>query len=186
MLNETLKVINSRRSIRKYKGEQITGAELQEILKAALYAPSARNQQAWHFSVVQNKALMGKIQKIMKENMLNSGDDFSVERASAPGFIAFHNAPTVIFISADEKAGKTEIDCGIAAENISLAAESLNIGSCILTSSEHLFARDKDGALKKELGFLDGYRHVCSVVLGYKDCENPPAAPRKDDLITYL
>lgn len=186
MSNETLNVINSRRSIRKYKSEQIGAAELQQILNAGLYAPSAMNQQAWHFSVVQSGPLLDKIKAVMKENLLNSGVAFFVERASAPGFVAFHGAPTVVIISADEKAPHIQLDCGAAAENMALAAESLNIGSCIFTSSEHLFAKDKDGELKKELGIPEGYRHVCAVALGYKDCENPSPAPRKDDLITYL
>lgn len=186
MTNETLKTIHRRRSIRKYKPDQINDAELQQILDAALYAPSARNQQAWHFSVIQNEALLSKMRATMKENMLNSGNEFFVGRASAPGFVALYNAPTVIIISADEKAGQTQIDCGIVVENIALAAESLNIGSCILTSSELLFSTDQDGELKRELGIPEGYRHVCGITLGYKDCEQPAAAPRKENLVTLI
>ncbi len=122
----------------------------------------------------------------MKANMLKHGAPFQVERASAPGFVAFHDAPTVIIISGDEKAMQIQIDCGITAENISLAAESLGLGSCILTSSEILFAEDKSGKLKKELGIPEGYKHFCSVALGYKYCENPQPAPIREDLVTSI
>ncbi len=74
----------------------------------------------------------------------------------------------------------------LRAENISLAAESLGIGSCILTSSEILFAEDKSGKLKKELGIPEGYKHFCSVALGYKNCENPQPAPRHEGRVTRI
>jgi len=186
MTNDTLKVIHNRRSIRQFKREQIRDADLEEILKAAVYAPSAMNQQAWHFSVVQNPVILDKIRAKMKANMLKYGSPYQVERASAPGFIAFHGAPTVIIISGDVKAEQIQIDCGITAENICLAAESLGLGSCILTSSEILFAEDNSGELKKELAIPEGYKHFCSVALGYKNCEDPQPAPRREGLITYL
>lgn len=185
-MNETLKVIYSRRSIRKYKEQQIPEAELHEILNAAINAPNAGNQQRWHFSVVQKKVMLDKVKSMMKENMLNSGLEFMVKRASEPGYIAFFDAPTLVIISGDETSKFIDIDCGAAAENIALAAESLNIGSCLMTSSEFLFASEKGKEMMKELGIPDGYRHVCALTLGYKEGENPPAKPRRQDVINYF
>jgi nitroreductase len=185
-MNETLRVIQSRRSIRKYKAEPITEAELQAILQAAIYAPSARNQQGWHFTVIRDPATMSRLKDTLKENMLSSGIEFFVERAREPGFVAFHDAPMLIIISADERAGFSPIDCGAAAENIALAAESLNIGTCLMTSSRLLFAADADGELKKALGIPEGYQHVCALTLGYKDCDQPTSAPRREDLVNYI
>lgn len=186
MSNETLKVILNRRSIRKYNKEQISEWELGEILKAAIYAPSARNQQEWHFSVIQNEDLLGKIKDLLKEYMINSGVPFMVERASAPGFVGFYDAPTVIIVSAKNDAFQRLIDCGIAAENIALAAEAVGVGSCILTSSQLLFDHEVNGGLSKELGIPEGYSHVCTVTLGYKDGELPRAAPRSEGLVTII
>jgi len=185
-MNEALQVIYNRRSIRKYKSEQVPEAELKEILTAAINAPNAGNRQQWHFTVVQNKAVLDKVKSVMKENMLNSGLDFMVKRASEPGFVAFFDAPLLIIISGDEKSKFSGIDCGAAAENIALAAESLNIGSCLMTSSEFLFAGERGNELMKELGIPDGYRHVCAVTLGYKEGENPPAKPRNEEVINYI
>lgn len=184
-MNETLQVIQNRRSIRKYKAEPIQDAELHEIMRAAIYAPSARNSQDWHFSVVCDVTLLRKIKETMKENMLNSGVDFLAKRAAEAGFVAFFDAPALIVISADENERFAAIDCGAAAENIALAAEALNIGTCLMTSSELLFAKDTDGKLKKALGIPEGYRHVCALTLGYKDGEQPVAAPRKENLVSY-
>jgi nitroreductase len=185
-MNETLKVILNRRSIRQYKAKQIADSELKQILDCALHAPNAMNQQKWHFTVIQDKVMLNKMVNIIKENLINSSVDLLVQRASIPDYHTFHNAPTVILISADDKAKFAQIDCGAAAENIALAAESLNIGSCIITSSAFLFASEKGDELKKKLGIPNGYSHVCTVALGYKDCANPVASPRNEGVINYI
>jgi nitroreductase len=185
MTNETIWVLLNRRSIRKYTKEPVREEDLQAILQAAIYSPSAMNGQEWHFSVVRSEKILKKLQITMKENMLRSGVERLVQRASEPGFVGFFGAPVLIFLSAPAEAHSAQIDCGIAVENIAIAAESLGLGSCIMTSSELLFADDKDGSLARELGFPEGYKHVCSIALGYKD-ENPPAKERREGLINYV
>lgn len=63
--SETLKIIKQRRSIRSYKDEQIKDEELQAVLEAGLYAPNAGGQ-AWHFTVVQNKGLLERLNHAAK------------------------------------------------------------------------------------------------------------------------
>jgi nitroreductase len=184
-MHKTMDSIYSRRSIRQYKPQQITSQETKTILNAAIYAPSARNLQNWHFSVIQDRALHLKLKRILKENMDNSGIGFLIQRAEDPNFDPFFNAPTVVFISGDSGDKFVDVSCGAAAQNLMLAAESLHIGSCIIATPELLFAADKEDELKKELGFPSGYHFVCAITLGYKDCENPAAAPRKD-VISFL
>ncbi|MDH7477155.1 MAG: nitroreductase family protein [Candidatus Bathyarchaeota archaeon] len=184
-MNETIKVIKSRRSIRRFKTEQIGDSELQGILECALLAPNARNQQKWHFTVIQNKDVLNKMVNILKENMLNSGIEFLAERAKDPAFNPFGNAPTLILITADKTARFVEIDCAAAAENILIAAESFGLGSHIMTSTELLFTSEEGKKLKQELGVPEGYEHVCTIALGYKD-EVPPAKPRRKDVINYV
>jgi len=185
-MNETLNVIKNRRSIRQFKDKQIAASELQAILECAIYAPNAMNQQKWHFTVIQNKDFLRRMVSITKENMMNSGIEFLAKRAGDPNFNPFFNAPTVIFVTADEKARFAQIDSALAAQNILLAAESLNIGSHIMTSSEFLFMSEKGKVLKKEMGIPEGYTHVCAIALGYKEGENPEAPPRNKDVINYI
>jgi len=185
-MNEVVRVICNRRSVRQYKAKQITDADLTQILDAALSAPNAMNQQKWHFTVVQDKVMIDRMVAIIKENMINSGNDMLANRASVPGYNTFHNAPTVILISADDKAKFVQIDCGTAAQNIALAAESLLLGSCIITSSAFLFSSEKGEELRKKLGIPHGYSHVCSVALGYKEGANPVAPPRNESVINYI
>lgn len=185
-MNETLNVIRSRRSIRAYKPEQITDSELQQILESALYAPNAMNQQKWHFSVIQNKGVLDRMVSTIKENIANSNNEFLKQRASTPDYNTFYNAPTVILISAEEAAHLVQIDCGLAAQNITLAAEAQNIGSCVIASSALLFTTEKGNEFKRELGIPVGYNHICTVALGYKTSENPVAPPRNKDVINYV
>jgi len=185
-MNEAVRVICSRRSVRQYKPKQINDADLTQILDAALAAPNAMNQQKWHFTVVQDKVMLDKMVALIKENMINSGNEMLANRANMPGYNTFYNAPTVILISADENARFVQIDCGAAAQNIALAAESLFLGSCIITSSSYLFVSAKGEEMRKKLGIPHGYSHVCSVVLGYKEGPNPVAPPRNDSVINYI
>jgi len=185
MPNETLDIIRSRRSIRKYTGQPVTEEDLRAILDAAVYAPSANNSQAWHFSVVRGEAMLTKVRAVMKQNMLASGVARMVERASVPGFVPFYNTPVLILLSADPAYKYAQIDCGIAVQTVALAAESLGLGSCIMASSELLFAADTDGSLASELGFPQGYKHVVSICLGYKN-EAPEAKERNAGLVDYL
>jgi len=157
-VNKTIRIIKNRRSIRKFKEKQIADSELQEILDCTLHAPNAGNQQKWHFTVIQNKDMLERMERILKENMMNSGVDFLAKLASDPNFRIFGNAPAVILITADERARFVQIDCA-AAQNVLVAAESLSIGSHIMTSSEFLFASEEGNKLKKELRVLEGYIH---------------------------
>ncbi|MEM2104720.1 MAG: nitroreductase family protein [Candidatus Bathyarchaeia archaeon] len=184
-MNETIRVIKSRRSIRRFKEPQIPDLMLNEMLECALLAPNARNQQKWHFTVIQNREMLNQMVHILKENMLNSGIEFFVERAKNPDFNPFGNAPTVILITADKTARFVEIDCAAAAENILIAAESLGLGSLIMTSTELLFTSEKGKELKRKLGVPEGYEHVCTVALGYKN-EFPTAKPRRKDVVNYI
>ena len=183
---EFFDVIKNRRSIRKYRAEQIGDSELQSIMEAAIHAPNAINQQKWHFTVIQDKAMLDRMADIAKTNVMNSGVDFLVKRASSPDYHVFRHAPTVVFITADEKAPFIEVDCGAAAENIALAAKSLNIGSCLIGLSQFLFASDKADEIRKELGIPEGYKFIISVALGYQEGDSPLTPPRKKDVINYI
>lgn len=160
-MNETIKVIKSRRSIRRYKTKQIMGSDIEKILECAIHAPNAMNQQKWHFTVIQNRDMLTRMVDIIKENIMNSGIEYLIGKASAHDYNTFHNAPTVVLVTGDEKTRFVEFDCGAEAQNIALAAKSLDIGSCVMTSSGFLFASEKGIQLKKELGieYSERFRH---------------------------
>lgn len=185
-MSDLVKTILSRRSIRAFTKEQIEEEKLNTILEAAQFAPSAKNEQAWHFSVVQNIELLSKIDNIIKNIFLNSGNQALIDRASHDNFSVFYHAPTLIIVSADQKAIAPEPDASLALGNILLSAHSLGLGGVWIHSLRQLFSVDEGKALQKELGIPDGYIIYGSAAIGRSAGKTPDAAPRKKDTITII
>lgn len=185
-MNETLNVIKQRRSIRRFDSRRISSEALDAILEAALFAPSAMNQQKWYFSVVQNKAILDEMVEITRTNQLNSNVPLLVQKAGSADYHTYYYAPTVVIVSGDQQAKFISIDCAAAAQNIALAAASLGVGSCIMTSAGLLFASEKGRAMRKTLGIPSGYEHVCTVALGYQMGDSPAAPPRNREVINFI
>jgi nitroreductase len=184
-MNEVIKNILNRRSTRAYKAEQITDEELNSIIQAGQFAPSAINQQPWHFSVVQNKELLRKISSACKESILQSGNKIFEEKAKDENFSIFYNAPTLIIILGDPKAVAPQIDCSLALENMFLAAESLNIGSCWINAVLTLINSEAGKDLRASLEIPTGYSAFAAGAFGYKATDAAPA-PRKENTISIL
>ena len=161
---DVLQAISNRRSHRSYKEEQLTEEVLSSIIKAGLEAPSARNRQPWHFSVVQNADLL---QEIHVEAARILMDDRNNPRFSDPDFQIFYFAPTVIFLFGEKDFQWTQVDCGIAVENMALAAEGLGVGSVILGWPLAAFKGEKADDFRMRLDCPEGYDFVVALALGY-------------------
>lgn len=61
-----INVIKNRRNVRKFKPDQIPDSMLNEILECTILAPSARNQQKWHFKAIQNKSIINRMISILR------------------------------------------------------------------------------------------------------------------------
>lgn len=185
-MNETLKTILNRRSIRAYQAEQIKDEELQTLLEAGKFAPSGMNRQPWYFSVIQNKDLLDKINAIVKEAVLNSGIPEMVNRVKSENFSIFYGAPTLIVVSGDEKAATPQADCALAMGNMFLAAESVGIGSCWIHAIGQTFNSESGRAILQEMGVPEGYKIYSSGAFGYKAMESPAPAPRREDTVNII
>ena len=115
-MNETLKTMLERRSVRKFTDEPISKEKLQQIIDCAKASPTARNTQMRQFTVIKNTA---KIQKLAKAIGKEIGDTK----------YHIYNCPVLIIVSIDETAKNGELDTACAIENIYLAAHSLGLGS---------------------------------------------------------
>jgi nitroreductase len=175
---EVLQVISNRRSHRAYRNEQLPEEVLSAILRAGLESPSARNHQPWHFSVVQDAAL---IQEVHDEAARVMGKDGS-PRFADPGFQIFYHAPTVIFLFGEKDFGWTQVDCGIAVENMALAAEGLGVGSVILGLPKPAFMGEKADELRVKLRCPEGYDFVIALALGYATDTKEPHGLREEKI----
>ena len=185
-MNETLKIIRDRRSTRGFLPEQIKQEELQDILDAGIYAPSASNQQPWYFTVVQNKDLIDRLSDSFKELARKSDSDYLKRVGNNDNFHVFYNSPTVIFISGDKKNSSAAVDCAAALENMLIAAESLGIGSCWVGFIAFLLNSDEGKGFMKELGIPEGYKEIHSVAVGYKKGNAANAPARKENIVNYV
>ena len=113
---DPLDFILDRRSIRKYTNQVVDREIIIEILRAAMYAPSAVNRQPWHFVVIDQRALMDEIMEIH------------------PHAGMLKTASHAIVVCGDEHlqhdVGYWIVDCGAATQNLLLAAHALGLGSC--------------------------------------------------------
>ena len=91
-MNETLRVLKERRSIRKYKAEQIKDAELNAILEAGTWAPTGKGLQSPVMVVVQDRETLDILSKANAEIM------------GKPGTDTFYGAPTAVVVLADSEA----------------------------------------------------------------------------------
>ncbi len=179
-MNEVIQNILTRRSIRTYKEDQISDADLNTVLEAAQFAPTAMSKQGWHFTAVQNKEKIEKLISAIKEAMLKSSIEQYRKMGENPNFNPFYNAPTIVITAYDKTLPTKESDCAAALQNMLLAAHSLNIGSCWI----HILAiTGEDPKVKSvltELGVPEDYAVFGTAVLGYNSKEETKAAPRKE------
>lgn len=154
-MNETIKNIKERRSIRKYKDKEISKEILEELIDCARLAPSGRNEQPWEFVIITNKETLKKVGEIV----------------TTGHFIK--DAAACIIVCGKENGHLVEDGCA-ATENIHLAAHSLGLGTCWVAGVN----RDYNDAAKKILGIPDDIDMVSFIPLGYPD-EEPSIRSRK-------
>ena len=181
-MKDIFEVINSRRSVRSYKKEQLTNEEIEKILNAGIMAPTAMGEQPWHFTVVQNEKILKEINLVALENMAKSDNEF-LQSIAKNGANILHNAPTVIVVSGRENNDYIQADCSAAIENMLLAAEGLDIGSCWIALFLAYFT---DNESKRKLEIPEGYTPVYGVTLGYKLEINPGNPNRNKNVVNWL
>lgn len=167
MSNLIIETIKNRRSIRSFKEKQISEKQLIEILEAGMYAPSSRNSQSWHFTVIQNKKIIKYISDESTKLMLKSEDSVMVNMGKSMKNI-FYNAPTVIVISGNENSnsGAPVVDCAAAIENMLIASESLGLGSIWIGLVKFFFTLQDEVTI---LNIPKGYIPYYAIAVGYKD-----------------
>lgn len=180
MTNNTLQVIESRRSQRSYTAQQLSSEQLDALMTAAMQSPSALDKQPWHFSFVQDKELLARISQAAHKQAARLPEGQRSPRFSNPDFHVFYKAPTVVFISTP--AGESGVDCGIAVQTLALAAKSMGLGSVIIALSRLAFDGEDRVELEKALDFPTDYRLVISIAIGTSDDEKAAHAMNRNKI----
>ncbi|MDR0683906.1 MAG: nitroreductase family protein [Spirochaetaceae bacterium] len=172
-MGDTLKDLKERRSIRKYKAEQIKDSELDTVLEAGTWAASGKGAQSAVMVVLQDKEKIERLQRLNAQVLGNADTK------------TFYGAPTVITVLAD-KALPTWVDDGnMVIANLINAAQAVGLGSCYIYRARAIFDGPEGKALLKEWGLGENYGGVGHVLLGYAG-ETPKPAPRKSGYIIKI
>ncbi len=111
---EAMDAILTRRSIRKYADEPVTDEMVTSVLKAAMHAPSAGNQQPWHFVIIRDRALLDQIPSFHPHSLMVR---------ESPVAVLVCGDPTL-----EKHKGYWVQDCSAATENLLLAVHSIGLG----------------------------------------------------------
>ncbi len=142
--------IFTRRSIRKYRDTRIGDEQIDTLLKAGMYAPSAVNKQPWHFVVLDDREIFEKVIEVHPSASMLKG------------------ASHAILVCGDLKLqhddGYWIVDCGAVTENILLAAHAMGLGACWIG----IHPREKRKAVLSELlGLPEHVVPFALISLGY-------------------
>ena len=183
---ELLELMKYRRSIRKYQRRQIPREDMEKIIEAGTYAPSAGGGQRSIIVGVHNAELAEKIGRLNVVKFDRSKLSGSYVSADQPSIIddptiksGFYGAPAVCVVFAVRNFLYSIPDAFCCAENMVLMATKLGISSCIVARGEETFEGDLGAELLREWGIPENYIARCFVLLGYCDGEYPKEKPRK-------
>lgn len=180
-------LLAKRFAIRKYTAQQVSREDLERILQAGEFAPSAGGGQRNMFVGVRNAELVRKLgrwnmAKFDRSNL--AGSYVSREQPSTiddPTITdGFYGAPCVVCLFDQANFKFKEADAYCAAENMVLQATELGISSCIVSRGPETFASIEGRELLRTWGVPDGYECVCFVILGYRDGEPPHRKSRRE------
>jgi len=178
-MNPIIQNIKNRRSIRKYKNKKIPKKLIGEMIEADKYAPSSHNSQPWRFIVITNKKKIKELSEHIKswfKRRLSLGffigffnkkikNELEVaKKRLVKEDLFFYNAPLLILIYAKPNRFTVQ-DCSLAAQNMMLAARSLNIGSCWIGFADLVINRKRK--LMTSLGVPKDHKIMAHLIFGY-------------------
>ncbi len=167
-MNKNIEILFSRRSIRKYKDKPVEDEKIDMILKAGMAAPSAGNQQPWHFIVIKDRALLDKIPEV---------HPYSKMLKESPVAIVVIGEPAL------EKHKDFWIqDCSAATQNILLCAKGLGLGTVWLGVYPD---KSRTEGVSKILGLPKGVIPLSIIPIGYPDEEKGEHTWYKEERVRY-
>lgn len=166
---DTLNVLKSRCSTKKYLSKQVPEAVLDKILEAGLYAPTGLNNQKVVMVAVTDKTTRDTLSRMNAEILGSTADPF-------------YNAPCVVVVLSDPERNTWVEDGSLVMGNLMNAATALGVGSCWVHRAREMFDTPQGKELLKKWGLPENYRGIGNCLLGYPDGE-PVRKPRQEGRI---
>jgi nitroreductase len=184
---QLMEVLRSRRAVRNFSSQPVSQSVLEELIQAAVLAPSAMNRQPWAFAVSIDvtfiETMAAEAKSFVLEHFPRSGPEAElrsmIENAD---YEIFHHAPALILIFATSGAAQDAEDCCLAAQNLMLAARDKGIGSCWIGLARPWLSQP---ATMEKLNLPLNYRIVAPIILGYP-AEWPESHGRREPVIHWI
>lgn len=158
----------SRRSIRKYTAEPVSDGAVKYLLECAMAAPSAHNQQPWHFVVIRNRDTLDQIPRFHPFSQM------------------LRQAPLAILVLGEEALCKAQPfwvqDCSAATENILIGAQSLGLGAVWLGIYP---AVPLINGIRRLLAIPEDITPFALVAIGHPAEQKPPSNRYNESRVHY-
>ncbi len=170
-MNDCIKALTTRRSVKKFKPDAVPENLINEILKAGINAPTGMNRQSPVMVLVKDPDTLALISRLNTEVRGADKDQF-------------YGAPLAIIVFADSDMFTYVEDGSLVMGNLLNAAHSLGLGACWIHRAKEVFETDEGKKLKAKWGLGENYVGIGNCVLGYADVE-PPEKTHKEDYVIY-
>lgn len=169
-MNSVMENLLTRRSVRAFSDREIHAEELNQILKAAKYAPSGRNLQTWQFTAILDQEKIERLAAVIAKELAREGYDMY--------------KPRVLIIPSNEKDSPYGMeDNACALENIFLAAHSFGIGSVWINQLRDICDRPSVRSLLSQWGVPDDHTVYGMAALGYPASVFEKAVEKKGKIV---
>ena len=167
-----LENLKERRSIRKYKPQQVSDAHLDAILEAGLYAASGMNTQNTVMVAVRDKEIRDQLSRMNAAVMGSTADPF-------------YGAPCVVVVLVEPERYTAVEDGALVMGNLMQAAHDIGVGSCWIHRARQMFESEEGKSLLRRWGLREDLIGVGNCILGYAD-ETPAPKPRREGRIVKV
>lgn len=171
-MSDLTKIIKERRSIRKFKPDEVPKNLINEVIEAGIYAASGRGKQSPVVISVTNKELRDKI--VDENRKIGGWED---------GFDPFYGAPVILIVIADKAVPTAVYDGSLTLGNMMLKAHELGLGSCWIHRAKEEFDSDFGKEILENLGIEGEFEGIGHLALGYADCELPDIPERNENRV---
>lgn len=169
--------IATRHSTRKFKEEPVPQELLDKVIEAGRQAPSGKHKNQSRFIVIRKKEVLQELialvqQEFAKMEVTPENDDNfggAIRAAKKGGYAFMYNAPVLIVVANKRDYGNRYADVSCAMQNMMLAANALDLGSCWINQLRWLQDNPVLRAYLQKLGMAEDEEVCASLSIGYPD-----------------
>lgn len=189
---DTISAIRQRRAIRSYTPQRLEKQVVEELIDAAIQAPTAVHREPWAFAVIQDKERLRQYSDRAKALLLAQPEATSFFQGqepqalavlSDPAFNIFYDAGTLIVIGCTSRGPFVEADCWLAAENLMLAATAKGYGTCCIGFAVGILNTQE---VKRELGIPEAGAAVAPIIVGVPKGTIPTGTRKPPVVLSWI